>query len=281
MIGSFEDLNAATVDDVKRFFDTYYAPDNAILTIVGRFDKAETRKRVETYFGTIPNHAPPKRPDMTEAPASGAKNEVYQDPLARAPGVIIGYPGPDRDSKEFYALAVLDAVLTGGDSSMLQRDLVKGNRSVVEYQGDLGWPFASAVDYKSPAKYAIFALYNPKFQSAQIVDQVQAEVGKISANGVSQAELARARTLLLSNRLNTLQTGIEKARTLAVLENFTGHPEEINTELDRFAEVTAEQVQAVAVKYLSADSRAVLAIQPAPAKAPAGAGAAPSGQGGL
>ncbi len=263
LIGSFEDLNAATIEDVSKFFKTYYAPNNAVLTIVGDIQIPEAKKLVETYFGDIPSQPQPKRPDLTE-PAGGspAKGEVYKDALAKVPGVVIGYPGPPRNSDDFYAMVVLDALLTGGDSSRLQQDLVKGKKSVVQYQGDLGWPFASADDYKSPGDYATFLIYKPNFQSEQIVEQYQDEITRIQNDGVTPAELHRVQMLLLSSKLNQLQTSLGRANMLANFEVLDGTPEEINSMLDRYQAVTAAQVQAVAKKYLTKDRRVVLAIQP-------------------
>src|SRR5581483_5981 len=119
LIGSFEDLNAASVEDVRRFFKTYYAPNNAVLAIVGDIKIPETKKLIDQYFSDIPQQPPPKRPDLSEPGAKGA-TEIYKDPLANVPGVIIGYPGPPRRSADFNALYMLDAVFTGGDSSRFQ-----------------------------------------------------------------------------------------------------------------------------------------------------------------
>ncbi len=178
LIGSFEDLNAATIEDVSKFFKTYYAPNNAVLTIVGDIRIPEAKKLIETYFGDIPSQPQPKPPDLSEPASITAKSETYKDQLAKVPGVVIGYPGPPRGSEDYYAMIVLDAILTGGDSSRLQQDLVKGKKSVIHYEGDLGWPFASADDYKSPGDYASFLIYNPSFQSNQIVDQYQQEIAR-------------------------------------------------------------------------------------------------------
>ncbi|MBV8811008.1 MAG: insulinase family protein [Acidobacteriaceae bacterium] len=263
LIGSFEDLNAATIDDVSKFFKTYYAPNNAVLTIVGDIQIPEAKKLVETFFADIPSQPQPKRPDLTEpAVASPVNGALYRDPLAKVPAVVIGYPGPPRNSDDFYALSVLDALLTGGDSSRLQQDLVKGKKSVVQYEGDLGWPFASADDYKFPEDYATFLIYKPNFQSDQIVDQYQDEIAKIQTDGVTPVELHRVQTLLLASKLNQLQTCMGRARLLANFEVLDGTPEEINTLLDKYQAVTAAEVQAIAKKYLTKDRRIVLAIQP-------------------
>ena len=89
------------------------------------------------------------------------------------PAVLIGYPGPERRSPDYYALGMLDALLTGGESSRFQQNLVKGKQSVIQYEANLGWPFAGPQDYKDPAVYAMMLLYNPSFKGPQIVEQAQ------------------------------------------------------------------------------------------------------------
>ncbi len=224
LIGSFEDLNGATIEDVSKFFKTYYAPNNAVLTIVGDIRIPEAKKLIETYFGDIPSQPQPKPPDLSEPGSKTAKADVYKDALAKVPGVVIGYPGPTRGSEDYYAMTVLDAILTAGDSSRLQQDLVKGKKSVIRYEGDLGWPFASADDYKSPGDYASFLLYNPSFQSNQIVDQYQEEIAKIQNQGVAEAELHRAQMSLLAAKLNEVQTCLGRATLLANFEVLDGNP---------------------------------------------------------
>jgi predicted Zn-dependent peptidase len=277
LIGSFEDLNSATIDDVFKFFKTFYAPDNAVLTVVGDIKIADAKKLIQTYFGDIPSQSRPKRPDLSEPAGASSSSDTYKDPLAKVPGVIIGYPGPERGSDDYYALVVLDALLTGGDSSRLQLDLVKGKKSVIQYQGDLGWPFASADDYRDPGQYATFLIYNPSFQSNQIVDQYQEEIARIQKEGITDTEIRRAVTLLLTSKLNELQTSLGRARLLAGFELLDGKPQLINTVLARYATVTPEQVQAVAKKYLTAERRTVLAIQPDPS----GKTSAPAVKGGF
>src|SRR6185312_5284120 len=93
LICSFEDLNAASVEDVARFFKTYYAPNNAVLVLVGDIDIADAKKQIETYFGDIPSQPKPPSPDLAESGAAKPRKEVYKDPLAKVPGVIMGYPG--------------------------------------------------------------------------------------------------------------------------------------------------------------------------------------------
>ncbi|MBI4874551.1 MAG: insulinase family protein [Acidobacteria bacterium] len=263
LIGSFEDLEAATVDDVARFFKTYYAPNNAVLAIVGDIQPAEAKKWIETYFAGIPGQPQPKHPDLTEPEQTAARREVYKDKLARVPMLVAGYSGaPQRRSADYRALVMLDLLLTGGDSSRLYLNLVKGKQSVVQFEANLGWPFASPPDYKDPGLYALSLVHKPNFTGAQILAQVEAEIARIQKDGVPAAELQRARTFLRAQRMGQLQSSIQRATLLGQYELFDANPDWINTELAGFLEVTPEAIQAAARTYLIPARRNVLEIQP-------------------
>ena len=268
LIGSFEDLNAASVEDVSKFFKTYYAPDNAALVIVGDIQIPETKKLIEEYFGDIPSQPKPAHPNLAEPPGFQPRTEVYKDKLAQVPGVVLGYMGPKRRSPDFYALNMADAILTLGDSSRLRQDLVKGKQSVIQYETNLGWPFASPLDYRDPEPYAMFLLYKPNFTSDQIVAQAQEELTKLAAEPVDAKELERVKTELRASRIRDMQGSLSRARALAQYEITDGDPGLVNTELDRMLAVTPAQIQAAAKQYLTPERRAVLVIQPAPQEAP-------------
>jgi zinc protease len=264
IIGSFEDLNAASVADVTKFFKTYYAPNNAALVIVGDIQTPEARKLVETYFGDIPAQPQPKRRDLVEPADFEGRTQTYKDPLARVPGVVLGYPGPKRRSQDFYALAMVDAILTAGDSSRLRQNLVKGKKSIIQYEANLGWPFAGPLDFQDPQPYAMFLLHNPSFTAKQIVDQVQEEIARLQAKPIDAADLDRVKTQVRATTIREMQSSLGRARALAQYAIRDGNPELINTELDALLAVTPEQVQAAAKKYLVPARRAVLEIAPAP-----------------
>src|SRR6266446_4076027 len=179
LIGSFEDLNAASVVDVAKFFKTYYAPNNAILCVVGDIRIPEAKKWIDTYFADIPSQPQPQHPDLSEPEKVIPRSEVYKDPLARVPAVLMGWPGPPRRSADYNALVMADVLFTGGESSRFALNLVKGKQSVVSYEANPGWPFGSATDYKDPGMYAMDLLHNPKFTAKEIVDQVQEEITKV------------------------------------------------------------------------------------------------------
>ncbi len=263
LIGSFEDLNAATVEDVARFFHSHYVPNNAVLVIAGDIQVPEAKKLVETYFGDIPAKPLPTVPDMTEPPQTAPRSEVYQDKLARVPAVVIGYPGPGRRTPDYNALVMLDILLTGGESSRFQQNLVKGRKSVIQFEANLGWPFAAATDYIDPGQYAMLLLYNPGFKAEQIVEQVEEEIGRIASDGVDPKELERARTYFRSSRIRQLQSSHSRAALLGKFELLDGNPDYINTEMEGFLAVTPAQIQAVAKKYIDPEKRTVLDIVPA------------------
>ncbi|HUJ22217.1 MAG TPA: pitrilysin family protein [Bryobacteraceae bacterium] len=262
LIGSFEDLNAATLDDVSTFFRTYYAPNNAVLVIVGDVQIPETKQMVEHYFGDIPPQPRPRRPDLTEPEPARPRSETYHDQHARVPAVVVGYPGPVRHSADYYSLGMTDMLLTGGPSSRFQLNLVKGRQSVVQYQAELGWPFESSTDYKNPGDYAMFLLYKPDFTPEQVVDHAQEEIAKIQDEGVKIDELDRARALLRSDRITALQSSFRRAALLGQYEVLDGNPDYVNTDLDRFLAVTPGEIQAATKKYLTPERRSVLQILP-------------------
>jgi len=264
LIGSFEDLNASTVDDVTRFFKTYYAPNNAVLVIAGDIEIAQTLRLVEEYFGDIPPQPRPAKPDLSEPEKPAPRWDVYRDPHAQVPAVVIGYPAPARRTPDYYALGVLDVLLTGGPSSRFQLNLVKGKESLIQYQAEIGWPFASSTDYKDPGDYGMFLLFKPTFTAQQIADQVQEEIAGIQDRGVDPKELERARTLMRSDRVTGLQSSLRRAQLLGQYELLDGRPELINTDLENFLSVTPAEIQAVAKKYLTPERRAVLEIIPSP-----------------
>jgi zinc protease len=263
LIGSFEDLNAATVEDVARFFRTHYAPNNAVLVIAGDVEADEARRLVEEHFGDIPPQPRPDPPDLSEPPVEEPRGGVYRDPLARVPAVLIGYPGPARRSVDFNALVMLDLVLTGGESSRFQQNLVKGRKSVIQFEANLGWPFSGPADYKDPGLYAMYLLHNPSYTGAQIVGQIEEEIGRVRTEGVAEEELDRARIYLRASRLRQLQSSHARAALLGRYELLEGRPELINTELAGFLATTPEELRAAAQRWLDPSRRITLEIVPA------------------
>ncbi len=272
LIGSFEDLEAATVEDVARFFKTYYAPNNAVLVIAGDFSPEHAKQSVLTYFGDIEPQPQPPRPDLSEPPQNEPRWETYRDRLAKVPAVVLGYPGPPRRSPDYYALEMLDIVLTGGESSRFYQNLVKGRRSLIQYEANLGWPLAGPTDYLDPGKYAMFLLHHPEFPAGQIVEQVEEEIGRVAVEGVPEKELARARTFLRAARIRQLESSRARAMLLGQYELLDGDPGLINSEQEAFLAVSSERIRQAAERYLNPAQRTVLEIVPARGRRGAQAG---------
>jgi predicted Zn-dependent peptidase len=188
---------------------------------------------------------------------------VFHDALAQVPALVMGYPGPPRRSPDYYALSMLDLVLTGGESSRFYQRLVKGRKSVIQYEANLGWPFAGPADYKDPGRYGIFLLHKPDYRGGQIVRQVEAEIREIARRGVAPRELNRARAYLRSGRVRQLQSSRSRAAALAQYEMLDGNPDYLNTELDLLLGVTGGQIQRAARQWLTPLRRSVLEIVPA------------------
>jgi len=262
LIGSYEDLEAATVEDVAAFFRTYYAPNNAVLAIAGDFDPDEARRLAETYFGDIEPQPQPPRPDLSEPEQTEPRRETYRDALAKVPAVVIGYPGPARRSPDYYALTLLDVVLTAGESSRFYQNLVKGKQSVIQYEANLGWPFAGPTDYLHPGRYVMFLLHHPEFCGEEIAGHVEQEIARIQNDGLPEAELRRARAYLRSTRLRQLESSRTRAMLAGIYELLDGNPELLNTELAILSEVTPAQLRDAAQRYFLPQKRAVLEIVP-------------------
>ncbi len=266
LIGSFEDLDAATVDDVARFFKTYYAPNNAVLVLAGDLHPEESKRLIEAYFGDIEPQAEPPRPDTAEPEPQGERCAVHHDAHARLPALILGFPGPRRRSADYYALGVLDVILTAGPSSRFYQNLVKGRQSVIQYEANLGWPFASASDYLDPGAYSIFALHRPDLPARQVLEHITEELAKVANDGIGGEELERARNFLRAEHIKQLQSNIGRAQLLGRHELLDGDAGLVNTQLERFLEVTAGQIQSAARRYFDPGVRAVLEIVPSPSQ---------------
>jgi predicted Zn-dependent peptidase len=263
VFGPPEDLNSATADDVAKFFHTWYTPNNAILVISGDFETAAAKKLISEYFGDISAQPQPKRPDLKEAPRAEGRTETVTDANARVPAVIIGWPAPPRHSTDWYALNVMDAVLTSGDSARLKLDMVKGAQSLLEADSGLGWPTAMEIDFKEPAYYATILIHKPGFTAKEMTDKYQQELNGLVQDGVGSAELERAKAVMRFQRASGSQTALSRARILGIHELMDGDPG--YGEKDDAAQfaITSEQIQAAVKKYLTVERRDVLIVQPA------------------
>lgn len=267
-IGSMEDLDAATIEDVKEFFRIYYAPNNAVLAIVGDFDPQEARKLVAKYFATIPRQPDPPKVDVSEPPEVAVRQERFIDRFAQLPAFMIGWKVPPRRTPDFYALSLASDLLLDGESSRLYQRLVKGEESLIAIQGGIG-------ERRGPSSLTIFALPKPGKDVGQIRQTIMSEIKRLATEGPTPEEMEKLRNNLLNNAVRSRQSSLFRAQRIAEFALYDGDPNLFNTDLENYLKVTPEQIKQVVARYLDTDNRAVLDIIPASMARPAAAAQPP------
>ncbi len=255
--GELSEINAATIEDVRSFFKTYYAPNNAVLTVVGDVDVNEVKKMVEKHFATIPSQPDPPRADLTEPPQTKERRISQTDKLANLPALAIGYHIPPQNSPDFPAMALLVQILQGGDSSRWYQRLVKEKELTLDLTGGLNY-FGNEFDYVGPMIMTTRTTYKPGHTADEILREMDAVVADLSAKGVSEKELADAKVQYRSNFYSQIESSFGKAHLLSALALFRDDPQQINSLLTPFENVTTAQVKAAAAKYLVATNRTVI-----------------------
>ncbi len=255
-IGEMTDLNAASVADVKDFFRIYYAPNNAVLTLVGDLDPAEALEKVRKYFGTIPSQPAPPPVDMTEPPHYGERTETIMDPLARTPLVLMAYHIPAGNTPDNYAMRVLASVLAQGESSRLYQHLVKEKQFATRV-------FVQADTRRGPSLLYLYAFLRPGVKPADCEKVFQDEIASVQKDGITPQELEKARIQFLRQQIQSRQTDLGTAMQIGQYTVYFDDPNLINTIVDKFDAVTADQVKEAARKYLVPEQLAVITDLPA------------------
>jgi zinc protease len=255
-IGSMEDLDAATIEDVREFFRIFYAPNNAVLSIVGDFEEAETRALVEKYFATIPSQPVPSTVDVSEPDEVAQTREKYYDKLAPAPAFVLGWKIPARRTPAYYALSLAADLLFEGDSSRLYQKLVKGDESVVSIQGGVD-------ERRGPSAWYIFALPKPGEEVATIRNQIFDEIKSLATDGPTEAEMEKLRNSLSNDAVRGRQSTMYRAQRLAEYALYDGDPHLVDSELEHYLLVTPDEIKAAVSKFLDVENRVVLDIIPA------------------
>lgn len=258
VIGSMEDLNAAELADVQAFFNTYYAPNNATLTVVGDFEPAAAKAMIQEYFGGIPSGAPAP-PVECENPFSHLPTrQTIRDPNANLPALFASYGAPVAGSPDTYPLALLAAILGQGESSRLHQRLVKQEQAALDAQSFFD-------ERRGPGIFVTYAIANQGVGIDRIEKLLAEEIEKIRTSGVSVAELQKAKNQYRSNEVRSLQTALGRAEKLQYYAHYAGDPAAIRNDLEHYLAVTPADIQRVANQYLAPDNRATVITEPAPA----------------
>jgi zinc protease len=247
---------------VKKFFDTYYAPNNAVLVVTGDATVDEVMRLAEKHFGSIPQRPLPPRPDIGEPPQTAEKTFVEKDKLARTPAVAFGYHLPERMTKDFFALSLLDPLLVSDESAKLYQALVKENQVASAVQGGFNYGLGNNFDYNGPMLYTFRVDYRPDLKGGDVLKIVDKVINAVQEHGITDDELQQAKVNFRSSFLENLEGGIipgfGRADLLAALALYDDNPNRINTILSDLDKVTAAEVRAAARKYLVPSNRTVI-----------------------
>lgn len=248
-IGSIEELDAATVDDVRAFHRTFYRPDNAALIIVGNFDQGQLDAWIDKYFGVLTNPAEPlPRVTFKEPPRTKAGVFDGYGPNVPLPAVVLSWQGAAASDPDAPALKVLDAILSGGKSSRLYNSLVYDQQIAVE-------AFSQADLPQDPGLFMVGAIMSNGKTIAQGEAALLAQVKRLRDAPPTAAELAEAKNELLTGAVRERETIEGRASAIGYALRVDGDANAVNTELSKLQAVTAADVQRVAAKYLAEDRR--------------------------
>ena len=257
LIGSMEDLSAASLEDISHFFATYYTPDNAVLSIAGDFDPAEARRLVEEYYGPIPRGAGrPPLPPMEVPPTFGEwRREVVSDAVM-LPRLYLAFRSPVFGSDAYYAASVCGAILGMRRGSRLQRALVRERQIAAD---------ATAFTFDLPKGSDLLVVdvtARPGIDGETLEREVAREIDLLQADGVTDAEVERAVALIETDFVTSMQAAGERADKLSMFATYFGDPSLLNEQVDRYRRVRTSDVNAFIAERLGANNRASLLYVP-------------------
>jgi zinc protease len=255
-IGSMDDLNAASLEDVRTFFRTYYAPNNATVAISGDFDREQARSLVQQYFGGIPSVPQPAGAECTNPFRHFPSRQTVDDPNATLPAFLEAFGAVADSAADGPALELLGTILGGGESSRINQRLVKQERAA-------STAFAGAILRRGPGVFAFYAIANQGVPLERIDSLIDQELAKVREQGVTAEELQRAKNQYRAQTLSQLGTAFGRAEALQRAALFLGGPDRLGPDFDRHMAVTREDVMRVANKYLVPNNRTVILTVPA------------------
>ncbi|RPI19886.1 MAG: insulinase family protein [Acidobacteria bacterium] len=261
--GDLKDLDAANLEDVKKFFATYYAPNNAALVVVGDFQPAEALRLVRKYFEGIPAAEQPADVDLTEPRQDKEKKVSKPDPLANRPALAFAYHMPERNTVDYYAMGLLDQILLQGDDSRLRQHLVKTKGYTATVEGGINL-LGNMFNYNGPMLWMAYLYHDQAVKPDVIMAAADEVIEGIRSKPISAPELQRALVKWRSAFYDTLSDyyGFGRADLLASLALFDDDPSRINRLEAEFRKLTPESLQKAAQEYLQPTNRTVLTIEP-------------------
>jgi zinc protease len=271
--GDLTDIESAKLDEVKKFFDTYYAPNNAVLAIVGDFDPADAKKMVEKYFGGIKAAQIPPQPDLTEPRQEKEKTVNKKDALAPRPAIAVGYHMPERGTPEYYAMGLIMQMLIQGDDALFRQELVKKRGLTGSVDGGINL-LGNMFNYKGPMLFSAELEYDPTTKSETVIEAIDTVIEPLRNKPVDQKTVDLALVKLRSNLYDTMGefSGFGLMDLLASYALFDDDPAKVNSLVGEFQKVTPELMQKTAKEYLRPENRTIIFLEPGQKEA----GAAPA-----
>jgi zinc protease len=258
VIGSMDDLNTATLSDVRTFFDTYYAPNTATLVVTGDFRPLELRRLVNVYFATIARHPTPPPVQCQYRFDSGIARRTVTDPRANLPAVLRFYRIPPHPDPDTPALGLLTIILGDGESSRLNVTVVRRDRAAVGAQVSMN-PYDAR---RGPGILLALAVANQGVDPGKLDSLLGRQLDSLRTTLVSAQELQKAKTIFRAGFIRERETTSGRAEALHHYDRFHASLGEINTDLDRYLAVTADDIRRVAVKYLNPANLLDVVVQP-------------------
>ena len=259
--GSFEDLENASLDDVRAFHRDYYGPNNAVLAIAGDITPQQGFALAQKYFGAIPARPTPKPTDFSEPLNSAEKRIQQSDAHAQVPAIAAAWKVPERGSRDQAPIAVLAELLGGGDASLFYQGLVKGREIALNVDTMFG--LTSPWEYNGPTLMTVFALYKPDSSADAMLKAMDEEIAKIAKDGVDDATLTRVKTRMLADWNNKLESFVNRADTMARMQTLWGDANVVNKIPGWIEGVTSADIQRVVKTYIVPTNRTVIDRKPA------------------
>lgn len=260
--GDLHDIEAATLEDSKAFFDKYYSPKNAVLVVTGDFEEAQAKTWIDKYFAGIPAQAPDPIPDLSEPRQTEERTVTRTDKLAKKPAIGFGYQMPTRGTPEYYAMGLIDQILLQGEDSILYQELVKKKSFTSGLSGGINGYLGNMFNYNGPMLFSVDLIHDEGFTPQEILASADSAIEQLQNKPVDQATIDRAIVKLRSGLYDTMSQfgGVGRADLLACFALFDDKPQKINEIESSFRKVTPELIQKTAKEYLRKTNRTVVVV---------------------
>ncbi len=260
--GDLEDLDAANLDDVADFFKTYYAPNNAAISVVGDFNSDDAKQWIEKYFADIPSIILPDKPDISEPRQEVEKQFVKDDALANKPAIAIAYHMPKRNSQEYYAMGLIDQILVQGNNALLTQELVNNKGYTSNVYGGINY-LGNMFNYNGPMQWMYDFTYDNETSKEEVITSVDIVIDNLK-NNITQEAIDNAIVKVKSQLYDDLTStfGFGTADLLCSFALFEDNPEEINNIESEFEKITPEIIIKTIDEYLRKTNRTILTVNP-------------------